>query len=126
MTNGRKAKYSKASKSSRIEDYLNSIDLMKDTRSNNNRPVVQFGKAELRLDVNHIIENSPTNFIKPGLVTLESLHNEKINRKIGFEGKISAEAKEEVKYDNDDDFFDFSLKPSPLRKNTKYKYFYEA
>jgi len=88
-----------------------SIDLMKDTKSNN-RPIVQFEKAELKLDMNYIIETSPIK--KSGLITLESLHNEKINRKIGYERKECVDR--EMKYD--DDFFDFSLKPTPIRKNS--------
>jgi hypothetical protein len=104
------------------------IDLHKEKKSNNyiNRPIVQFdNKAELKIDMNYIIESSPTNVRKNSLVTLEHLHLERLNKKIDVE-RVPTSTFEAAKFittnekvsDKDDSFFDFKVKGI---KNVKKK-----
>jgi len=98
-----------------------SIDLLKQKKNNNNRPIVRLdNKADLKVDFNYILGCSPSN--TKGLITLEKFNNEKINRKIGCEKKSSKEIyslNTKPNSDNHDPFFDFSrkIKTSPKKQN---------
>jgi len=104
-------------KTSRIMKTIQTItiNLSKDMKPTNymNRPIVQFdNKAELKFDLNYILENSPTNFKKTGLVTLEHLQFERLSRKIEPEKMFVVETKTRTneKKSGDDSFFDFNIK----------------
>jgi len=107
----------KQPKTSRIMKTIQAItiNLNKDKKPVNymNRPVVRFdNKAELRFDMNYILESSPTKHKKTGLVTLEHLQFEKLSRKIEPEKMFVVEPKTRTmeKKAGDDLFFDFNIK----------------
>jgi len=98
------------------------IDLHKEKKNPNyiNRPIVQFdNKAELKFDMNYIIESSPTNVRKGSLVTLEHLHMERLNRKIEPERVVTIESKlitTEKKLEKEDSFFDFKIDKNSISR----------
>jgi len=97
------------------------IDLNKEKRPVNyiNRPIVQFdNKAELKFDMNYILESSPTNFKRAGLITLEHLKFERMSKRIEPKDKFVIENKIRAieKKSGDDSFFDFSSKIPTKRK----------
>ena len=89
-------------------------------------PVSHFeNKAQMKFDMNYIIDSSPTNNRKSDLVTLEKLNKEKLNKKI-------VESERKTTYDeylakttkNDDSFYDWSRTnkeyiKDPLKKISK-------
>jgi len=98
------------------------INLNKEKKNPNyiNRPIVQFdNKAELKFDMNYIIESSPTNVRKSTLITLEHLHLERLNMKIEPERVMTIENKitpTEKKLEREDSFFDFKIDKNSISR----------
>ena len=83
----------------------------KDNKSSNyiNRPTIHFDhKAELRFDINYILDNSPINLRKNSLVTLEQLRQAKQMNKLNPEKNaiLGIRESKEKKLD-DDSFYEF-------------------
>jgi hypothetical protein len=88
--------------------------LQKDKKSSTfiNRPVIQYeNKAELKFDLNYIMQSSPTNTFGNKLITLSELAKEKAVRRINMEMNTKVEVVnykgKDDRLDNDDSFFDF-------------------